>query len=1020
MEGILVSAATGALKPVLGKLAALLGDEYRRFKGLRGEVQFLVNELGAMNAFLVKMSEEENYDAQDKIWMEEVREMSYDIEDSLDDFMLHVSDKNTNQKGFIKKCKNMLMKAKTRSRVAKAIEDLKVQVKEVGDRNARYKIRESILKASNETVDHRALVIFEDASKLIGIDTPKQELIKLLANVDGLVQSYHHHVVSIVGVGGLGKTTLANQVYQELRGQFGCHAFVSVTRNPNIRNVLKNILYQVSYETYSNIEAWDIQLLISELIESIKGSRYLIVVDDIWKIEAWEIIKLALPKNGTNSKIITTTRLHDVAEACCSLDCDFVYKMKPLGYVDSKKLFLDRIFGCENKCPRHLMNVSHMIIEKCGGLPLAVISISGLLANKPQTEEQWDVVQKSIGRSLGKNPDVHRMMQILSLSYFDLPHHLKSCLLYLSIFPEDSIIDKRRLVRRWIVEGFIKEEQGHTLSELGERCFNELINRSLVQVRQANMYDEVTNCMVHDTILDFIIQKSEEENFVTVSSDDYQTICPDDKVRRLSLHGCSQKNVCMPNDLNLSHVRSITVTVTRFNYSVQLPLLSSFKYLRVLDLQGCRQVEDYHFADVGSLYQLKYLSLCETGVSVLPEQIGQLKYMETLDLQQTKIVELPASVVHLSRLVHLVFNRGVKVPAGCGRMAALQEIEHVDVFKQPIEFTKDIGQLTDLRKANMYMCYNDCKKIGLGGSQYKHYMDNIVNSLSKLGNLHSLSIDIDSTCAKDFSLDSVDFASLGFQKLYIQPGFIPKIPKWVRSKFSLKFLTIYVKEFEVDDIMALGHLPALEFVCVVAHESFEGRMLTIRGSEGFSRLRSFKFGCAIPVKFEDGAMPKLENLILMFSSLKTSQLVSKGDFSFGIQHLSSLKTVFCGIHLSWDAVRDWIAEKKTQMASMGSEAAMAAFSDIDTTALYVGMGTNAAMRREIFIHPKSPRLEIHGITQWKLKDTMPGSSSTSEPAEDSRLGHWPALTFKIPSRDTHLHDSIPCPFMKSIHQSDLG
>lgn len=210
----------------------------------------------------------------------------------------------------------------------------------------------------------------------------------------------------------------------------------------------------------------------------------------------------------------------DIAKACCPSDDDFVYEMKPLGRADSKRLFLERIFGSEEKCPEHLRSVSKKIIEKCDGLPLAIIFISGLLANKAPTEDEWDRVQKSIGCGLPKNPDVKCMMQILSLSYFDLPHYLKTCLLYLSVFPEDSIIDKKRLVRRWIAEGFIQKEQTEgTLYELGERCFNELINRSLIQAREMNMYREVKACQVHDTILDFIVSKSEKENFVTVVGD---------------------------------------------------------------------------------------------------------------------------------------------------------------------------------------------------------------------------------------------------------------------------------------------------------------------------------------------------------------------------------------------------------------------------------------------------------------------------------------------------------------------
>lgn len=192
--------------------------------------------------------------------------------------------------------------------------------------------------------------------------------------------------------------------------------------------------------------------------------RYLIVVDDIWKIETWDTIRSALfpgkeksimIQDKEPSIIITTTRIHGVAKACCSSYGSLVYKMRPLTPADSEKLFNKRIFSSPYKCPLHLKEISNKILGKCDGLPLPIISISGLLANKPQTEDQWNRVQNSFGCELGNNPEVQSMVQILLLSYFDLPHHLKTCLLYLSTFPEDSVIDKRRLISRWITEGFI-------------------------------------------------------------------------------------------------------------------------------------------------------------------------------------------------------------------------------------------------------------------------------------------------------------------------------------------------------------------------------------------------------------------------------------------------------------------------------------------------------------------------------------------------------------------------------------
>ncbi|VAI63627.1 unnamed protein product [Triticum turgidum subsp. durum] len=274
MDAALVSAATGVLKPVLGKMTTLLGDEYKRFKRVRKEIKSLTHELAAMDAFLMKMSGEEDSDMQDKVWMNEVRELSYDMEDSIDDFIQHIDDKDTKPDGFMEKSKHLLEKMgkmKARRRIGIEIQDLKKRIIEVADRNARYK---------------RALAIFEHASKLIGIDKPKAELIKLLTEDDGFVSTQQQpKIVSIVGSGGMGKTTLANQVYQEIKGHFECWAFFSVSRTANMMSIMRTILSEVSGQGYAYTEAGSIQQLIRKICDCLTEKRYFIVVDDIWDVK---------------------------------------------------------------------------------------------------------------------------------------------------------------------------------------------------------------------------------------------------------------------------------------------------------------------------------------------------------------------------------------------------------------------------------------------------------------------------------------------------------------------------------------------------------------------------------------------------------------------------------------------------------------------------------------------------------------------------------------------------------------
>jgi len=642
MEAALVSVATGVLRPVLAKLTILLGNEYKRFKGVRKGIKSLTHELSAMEAFLLKMSEDEDPSVQDKFWMNEVRELSYDMEDAIDDFMQSIGDKDEKPDGFIDKIKNslgMLGKMKARRQIGKEIQDLKKQIKEVGDRNARYRAGVAISNSKNATVDPRALVIFEHASKLVGIDEPKAEIIKLLMQADVRVpvqqqqQQQQPKIVSIVGSGGMGKTTLANQVYQKIKGDYNCQAFVSVSRNPNMMNILRTILSEVAKKDYGDTEVGSIQQLITRITDFLADKRYFVVVDDIWDVHTWDVIKHAFPMTSSSSIIITTTRIMDVAKSCHSSFIGDIYKIRPLNPVHSKELFHRRLFDSKEDLPSHLEEVFDEILKKCDGLPLAIIAISGLLANRERTEYLWNQVKNSIGRALERNPSVEEMMNILSLSYFDLPPHLKTCLLYLSIFREDTIIEKRDPVRRWIAEGFIQREAGYTLYEIGERCFNELLNRGLIQPGETDEYGKVNDCQVHDTILDFIIAKSIEENFVTLLGVPFLTVRTHTKVvRRLSVQGVEKRNsTLLPTDLVLSHVRSLNV----FGFFMQIPSLEEFRHLRVINLMDCFELEDHHLENIVRLLQLRYLNVKGTQISKLPKQIGCLGCLEMLDLRRT-------------------------------------------------------------------------------------------------------------------------------------------------------------------------------------------------------------------------------------------------------------------------------------------------------------------------------------------------------------------------------------------------
>ncbi|CAL4982975.1 unnamed protein product [Urochloa decumbens] len=398
-------------------------------------------------------------DIQDKIWARELRELSYDIEDNIDTFMVRVKGneqaKLQGMKNFIDRSVGLFRKAKIRRGIAAEIKDIKIRVEEVAKRHHdRYKNSSDVAKPVK--IDPRLFTQYTEMRELVGVDEARDELIKTLEEKNEVSMQQHGKIVSIVGFGGLGKTTLANVVYEKIRAQFDCCAFVSVSQTPDLKKLFKSLLNDLGKNTCE--ETSDEERLIRVLREFLQDKRYFIIIDDLWDISVWKMIRCAFPDNEVGYTIITTTRKSDVAELA-----GVAYKLRPLSLNNSRKLLYRRIFGSKNedkseveeeKCPdKQLAEVSEKILKKCAGVPLAIITMASLLAWKARNKMEWYEVYNSIGTGLKNNLDVENMRKILSFSYYELPCHLRTCLLYLSMFPEDFVIDKGCLIRMWIAEG---------------------------------------------------------------------------------------------------------------------------------------------------------------------------------------------------------------------------------------------------------------------------------------------------------------------------------------------------------------------------------------------------------------------------------------------------------------------------------------------------------------------------------------------------------------------------------------
>ncbi|KAF8754011.1 hypothetical protein HU200_011552 [Digitaria exilis] len=838
---------TGALPSVITKLTDLATGEYNLQKGLKNDIKFLQEELMAMKGALEDISKVPPHQLPngDDIWATNVRDLSYDIEDSIVEFMVQFDvrklDNQHGLKDVIDRSLDWSMQLKIRHKIATEIKEIKSRVLEVHERHRRYEVNQGINKPITATVDPRLFCQYTKMTELVGIDEARDDLINTMMEGNE-VPMQKAKIVSIVGFGGLGKTTLANAVYQKLRVQFDCWAFVPVSQTPDLKKIFKGLLYHLG-KNYINDEALDEGWLIEVLRESLQEKRYFFVIDDIWDIEVWKVIKCALPHNDVGSMIITTTRNRDVAEQVGG-----AYQMKPLSLKNSQKLLYGRIFGNgykdnnedTDKQEDDLAEVSNQIL-------MTIITIGSLLASKGANKMDWDEVYNSMGTGLHNNFDVGTMRKILLLSYYDLPSHLKTCLLYLSVFPEDFKIERDRLIWMWVAEDFIQcTREGKSLSEIGESYFNELINRSMIQLVNYE-YD------LDDT-------------------------SPTNTVRRLSLQNWKVDHARIGGKTKKQKIRSVVV----FSPLNPEPKLWTFGILRVLDLESCRLYK-VHFClkHLGKLTHLRYLGLRTTFIEHIPnEEIRKLRFLQTLDIRHTltMIGNFSLAVYQLKHLRCLHIQNYGGVPRGISNLTSLEVLSIMLVGDSTTII--ELGHLTELRVLKISL--NSGYTVGLENS--------LVECLQKLKKINT--VDIRGTDLLDrIGLLDAWQAPPHLRRIQLSKCWFSVRPDWMNPSHlrRLTFLAVSVLRLQQEDLAIIGRLPALRDLCLCVDY---GLGIVVNGSLFPNLIRCKLLNFMPPVVFHQGAMPMLTDLEFTFDLRKTRRITGSIDsLEFGLENLRALQNI---------------------------------------------------------------------------------------------------------------------------------
>lgn len=467
---------------------------------------------------------------------------------------------------------------------------------------------------------------------MVGFDEHLNQIRIALASDDSCLR-----VVPIVGMGGIGKTTLATNVFRDpyIIEYFDIHAWVRVSQEYREREMILALLEQIE-SNHIKREELSAEELGNLVYKTLFGRRYLIVLDDMWDIQAWDELRWFLPDNNNGSRILVTTRLLKLS---VDLGSCSPYQIDLLNEQNSWDLILEKVFGKE-ECPREVEEIGKSIARKCGGLPLALVVIGGLLAKLEKKAQYWHSIAQDVTLAVN-NEDNQYFMKLLSLSYIHLPISLKPCFLYLAAFPEDYEINVSRLVRLWVAEGLIKLTKAKTLEEVAEGYLEDLIDRNLILVGTRGSSGKVKTCKIHDLLRDLCMREAHKDKFLCIAKLESHNISPYiGKQRRLSIHYDGTENKVW------KALQSAKLNRSLLSYSNKWELghlAKHFRLLRVMD-----GAEGYVGKQILQKINLRYVS-CDLDVAL--KSVSRLWNLQTLVVDGK--ISVPTQIWKMTQLRHI-------------------------------------------------------------------------------------------------------------------------------------------------------------------------------------------------------------------------------------------------------------------------------------------------------------------------------------------------------------------------------
>ncbi|XP_058108924.1 putative disease resistance protein RGA3 [Magnolia sinica] len=693
------------------KLNTILQDEVALFASVTNDIKKLSSTFELIQAMLEDAeSQRLKKNKEVTIWLEKIKDVAYDVDDIIDEWTTsealrsQATDEGdvscfskNNVRSFLSPvtCFNhVMLRHRIGSRIREArgrLDDIAKDMNQLGlsvSVGERVRMDSQVRQNENRKRETSSLV---DRLSIVGREDDKNKILDLLLSESSQEVTEVPFVISIVGMGGLGKTSLAKLVYNDDKlkeGRFHKKMWVCVSENFDVKQITK---LMIESATGSAPDCESLDQLQRRLYEFLHSKRFLLVLDDIWSEDRrmWDELRLPFQAGAVGSRIIITTRSENVAKAMGSTR---TCKLKVLSDDECWSLFSGEALEHRSKTERsELEEIGRKIVKKCQGVPLAAKTIGSAMQSR-RTRSQWELVLES---EIWNLADVMEgILPALLLSYYDLPPALKQCFAYCSIFPKDWEIKKDKIVKLWVAQGFISSDTSKEMEEIGGLYFDDLLKRSLLQ--DAGMDDDgkIFKCKMHDLVHD--LAQFVSGNDCSIMKITQGAMLNLNKVHHSSLTftGSAFQVTSIPSTFYKVHKLRTLLIFPESELSIYLAL----RLLNMSEMEKARSCSVLH----NLFHHLRCLRALEIGgakISRLPGTVRQLKQLRYLDLSYSMIDELPEELIDCINLQSLILNFCRFLKRLPREMRKLISLRHLELRRTPeLEYLpKGIGRLTSLQ-----------------------------------------------------------------------------------------------------------------------------------------------------------------------------------------------------------------------------------------------------------------------------------------------------------------------------------